>query len=330
MTQLFTNNASGTLSVQAEIGHSTITLQSSEGSLYPSPTGGDFFQVSMEDTSGNLEICTCTARSGDILTVTRARENTTAKVFPTGSRVELRMTAATHDSFLQVYGGVMQGTLDMNNEILQDPLLTGGEIRNSPLRGTDGGTANEIIVPTAGGDPTLGGNTIIHTGNDNTYALGATVWTGGEGIAALGDLSAPRTVDLAIDELTQMVGAGLLAADEALVYQDSSSSHKTIPYNQAGLPIITDAGINPAPTSDEVNAYWICSNSSAITFDIDTTIGVAGNVILIQQGSSGNITFAGTATVNSAYVNKKTNNQYSVAVLFCTSTNVWTLYGDLN
>ncbi len=121
MTQLFTNNASGTLSVQAEIVDTTLTLQAAEGSLFPSPTGGDFFQCSLEDTSGNLEIVQCTSRSTDVLTVIRAQENTTALVFPTGSRVELRMTAATHASFLQVFGGVMQGTLDMNNEVLQDP-----------------------------------------------------------------------------------------------------------------------------------------------------------------------------------------------------------------
>ncbi len=331
MTQLFTNNASGTLSVQAETGHTTLTLQSSEGSLYPSPTGSDFFQVSLEDTSGNLEICTCTSRSTDVLTVTRAQENTSALVFPTGSRVELRLTAATHDSFLQVYGGVMQGTLDMNNETLQDPLLTGGEIRNAPIRGTDGGTSNQIIVPTAGGDPTLGGNTIVHTGNDSAYALTTITFTGGEGIGTIGDLSANRTVDLAIDPLVVMNGNALLAADKALVWDDSSNSHKTITYDKAGLPIITNSSTNAVPTSAQVNAYWICTNAATVNFDIDTGVGVPGNVILIQQGGAGVVDFTGgTATVNSPHTNDLTNAQYSVAVLFCTATDVWTLYGDLN
>lgn len=166
MSQLFTNNASGTLSAQAEIVGTTLFLQTNEGQLFPVPTGGDFFRVTMEDTSGNIEIVTCTTNANDELTVTRAQESTTAKVFPSGSKVELRPTAGTHDAFLQVYSGVMQGTLDMNNNEITDPVIQGGEIRNAPIRGTDGGTGNEIIVPTGAGVVTLGGQKIFHAGND--------------------------------------------------------------------------------------------------------------------------------------------------------------------
>ena len=330
MSQLFTNNASGTLSVQAEIIDTTLTLQSSEGSLYPTPTGGDFFQVSLEDTAGNLEICQCTSRATDVLTVIRAQENTTALVFPTGSRVEIRLTAATHDSFLQVFGGVMQGELDMDNNLITDPLITGGQIRNSPLRGTDGGTSNEIIVPTAGGDPTLGGNNLIHTGNDGAYALGVTTFTGSDGITAIGDLSANRDVKLAVGALATVEGNAVLGDDKSVIFQDGSNTHKGILYKEAGLPIFTDSGVSPSPADDEVNSYWICSNASAVTYSINTSVGVPGNVIIIQQGGAGAITFAGSATINSAYTNDTTNQQFSVAVLFCTLANTWTLYGDLN
>jgi hypothetical protein len=330
MSQLFTNNASGTLSVQAEIVDTTLTLQGSEGSLFPSPTGGDFFQVSLEDTSGNLEICTCTSRATDVLTVTRAQENTSALVFPTGSRVELRFTAATHDSFLQVYGGVMQGTLDMNNEVIQDPVITDGQINNTPIRGTDQGTGNELLVPTAGGDPTIGGNTIVHTGNDSSYALGATVLTGGEGLAAIGDLSASRTIDLDITELTALSGTAVAGDDDFLVYDTDASEHKRIPYQQAGVPVITDSGQTITPTDVQANSFFICTHSAAaIDFEIDTGVGEKGNIFIIQQSdATRQVTVGGTATINSAHAGPTSARQYSVLTALCTATDVWTVYGD--
>lgn len=331
MSQLFTNNASSTLSVQAEIVHGILTLQSTEGTLFPAPTGGDFFQVSLEDTGGLLEICTCTSRAGDVLTVTRAQENTTAKVFPVGSRVELRFTAATHDSFLQVYGGVMQGEVDMDNNQITDPLIVGGESRGTTMRGTDGGSTNQIIVPTAGGDPTLGSETILHTGNDDAYALKTTTLTGGEGIAALGDLSDNREVELNISELSQINGFGVAHDDEALLFDTSANTHKKMLYRHAGLPVIASGSSTPTPSDGQVNSYWVCTSGSTVSFTLNTTVGQQGNVILVEQGSTGTIDFtAGSATINCAYPNKLTNNQHSVAVLFCTALNVWTLYGDLN
>ena len=328
MTQLFTNNASATLSVQAEIIDTVLTLQTNEGLLIPTPTGGDFFQCSLEDTAGNVEIVQCTTGGTSALAVVvRAQESTTAKVFPTGSKVELRPTAGTQDAFLQVYGGVMQGTLDLNNNEITDPIVQGGEIRNAPIRGTDGGTANEIIVPTAAGIPTLGGNTIIHEGNDDAYALGATVFTGGEGIAAIGDLSAPRTVDLDIPALTNIEGNAVLGADEFLVYDDAAGEHKVIAAQDAGVPIITNAGSTVSPDDTTVNAYYRCTNASACSFEIDTGVGVKGNVLMVEQAAAGTVTIGGTATVNTA-VGTTTRAQNSVLVLLCTATNVWTLYGD--
>jgi hypothetical protein len=47
------------------------------------------------DTSNNLEIVKCTARSTDVLTVVRGQESTTARAYSTGDRIEIRITAQT-------------------------------------------------------------------------------------------------------------------------------------------------------------------------------------------------------------------------------------------
>lgn len=327
MTQLFTNNASGTLSVQAEIIDTTLTLQVNEGQLFPNPTGGDFFRATLEDTSGNVEIVNCTANGSDILTVTRAAETTTAKVFPTGSKVELRPTA-DHDSFLQVFGGVMQGELDMNNEQLTDPLIVGGEIRNTPLRGSDGGTANEIIVPTSAGPPTLGGNNILHAGTSPLVVFETRTFTGGEGIATIGDLTTDRTVDLAVNELATFDAGDLAGDDDFLVYDTSATEHKRVAYQDGGVRVVIDSGTTITPISAQNNSFFVCTAATAIAFDVDIGVGKAGNFFIIKQDNIATVTIGGSATVTSA-IGTTTRVQNSILIMLCEDdSDNWTLYGD--
>lgn len=96
MAVIFANNASSTLGAAITAAATTITIQTVDAAKFPSPTAGDFFPLTIVDpnTSTLYEIVYCTARSGNSLTVTRAREGTTAKAFPVSSPAELRLTAA--------------------------------------------------------------------------------------------------------------------------------------------------------------------------------------------------------------------------------------------
>lgn len=99
MSELFTNNASTTLAAGIAIGASSLTVSSGDGALFPSPSGGDFFRVTLfKKSTGEIEIVKCTSRSSDVLTITRAQESTTALAFNAGDIVELRPTAATFAS----------------------------------------------------------------------------------------------------------------------------------------------------------------------------------------------------------------------------------------
>lgn len=335
----FTNNASGTLSVQLDGAtpgpeDTTLVLQANEGQLFPPVTtaSGNFFYASVEDTSGNIEIVQCTDVSTDTLTITRAQENTTSQTFAVGSKVELRTTAATFDEFIQRTGGVMTGDLDLDGNNLIDPVITStgsAASLNVPMRGADNGTANQLVVPSGGGDPTIGSDTIWHTGNDGALVQTSRTLTGGEGIAAIGDLTVNRTIDLDINELTTISGTNTAAADQFLMYDSDATAHKVINFRSAGVPIITDNTATPTPTDDQVNSYWRCTHSAAdITFTLNTGIGEQGNVILVEQSdATRTVTVGGSATVNCANPNKATAQQYSVMVLLCTSTDTWTLYG---
>lgn len=89
---LFTNQAAGEL-LSAIVGSDTsITLKSGQGAFFPAPTGDNYsFIVVQNETT--WEVMKLTDRTGDLLTVVRAQEGTTARNFPANSVVELRVTA---------------------------------------------------------------------------------------------------------------------------------------------------------------------------------------------------------------------------------------------
>lgn len=71
----------------------------------------------------------------------------------------------------------------------------------------------------------------------------------------------------------------------------------------------------------------VCDNASAITVDVDTGLGAGFNCTVIQKGA-GQITFAGTATVNHRASHDKTVGQYSIVTLFAYAADTFVLSGD--
>lgn len=89
------NNALSRLSAGISPTDTSIVLVPGGGAAFPTLGAGDYFPATIVKTDGTLEIIKVTARATDVLTVVRAQENTTAKAFSSGDRIELRMTAGT-------------------------------------------------------------------------------------------------------------------------------------------------------------------------------------------------------------------------------------------
>lgn len=100
MVAIFANNATGKLGGDITTSSTTLILQTGNGILFPSPTGGNYFPITVVKSDGTLEIMKCTERTSDILTVTRSQEGTTAKSFSIGDRVSLRITAKSLSDFV--------------------------------------------------------------------------------------------------------------------------------------------------------------------------------------------------------------------------------------
>lgn len=92
--QLYTNNASTTLAAGIASGATSITVASGAGALFASPSGGDWQMVTLTNADGSaIEIVKVTGAAGDVLSIVRAQEGTTALAWATGDQVSARLTA---------------------------------------------------------------------------------------------------------------------------------------------------------------------------------------------------------------------------------------------
>jgi hypothetical protein len=92
---LYTNNAATYLAFGITNTATTMQVSANAGSLFPSPSGGDYFYISLISLSGPIiEIVQCTQRVGDVFTIVRGQEGTSAQYWNTGDNVQLRITAA--------------------------------------------------------------------------------------------------------------------------------------------------------------------------------------------------------------------------------------------
>ena len=102
-TFVFANNQSTTLGSNASAGAGTLTLATGGGAGLPNPAAGQQFALTLYKAASppTLEIVYCTARSGDVLTVVRGQEGTTARAWLAGDPLDSRCTAGQMAAFLQ-------------------------------------------------------------------------------------------------------------------------------------------------------------------------------------------------------------------------------------
>lgn len=161
MTYLYENNAAGTLASGISNSATSLTLNVGQAALFPNPVAPDTFFATLTDaaTQTLIEIVSVTAVVGNIMTIVRAQDGTSALSWNAGDILSQRTVAAE----LRQWQGIV-------------PI--GGIIMWS-------GAANAIpenwaLCNGSGGTPNLEGNFVIGAGG--TYAVGA---TGGSATALL-------------------------------------------------------------------------------------------------------------------------------------------------
>ena len=110
----WTNDAKTTL--DGAHNNTTLTINVANGALFPSPSAGEAFAITIKKTDGTAEICYCTSRTSDALTVTRGQETSlgaaVAQTYVGGETIGLRVTAGSlveliQNSLLSATGDIM-------------------------------------------------------------------------------------------------------------------------------------------------------------------------------------------------------------------------------
>lgn len=112
MSVKVTNNAYGVLAGGISAGALSFTLSGGAGSTFPaaSVASGHWFWATIFNPSNVIEVVKVTDRTGDVFTITRAQDGTSASAFITGDSVELRPTAAIHNDLLAAIAAVDTAT----------------------------------------------------------------------------------------------------------------------------------------------------------------------------------------------------------------------------
>ncbi len=87
------NNAISTITTSITAVATTLAVQAADAGKFPVLAAGDWHPATIIDAAGNMEIVRVTGRNGNLLTVVRAQEATTAKAFSAGARIDVRLTA---------------------------------------------------------------------------------------------------------------------------------------------------------------------------------------------------------------------------------------------
>ena len=109
----------------------------------------------------------------------------------------------------------------------------------------------------------------------------------------------------------------------------------TASWANVDITISTATGTTYTPAVTDVNKLVQLNNASAITVTVPASVFSAGQQVNIQQTGAGQVTVQGdgTTTLTSTGASgpaPKTRAQYSAATIVCTSSNNFTVIGDLS
>jgi len=172
------------------------------------------------------------------------------------------------------------------------------------------GQAPVQSVNTATGAVVLDADDIDDTSTTNKFVTASD-------ITNLGNLSGTNTGDQDLSSYLQSVSAGDLT--------DGNFDGTAIEGFDASINDQT--GTTYTLVSGDNGKVVVLDNASAITVDIDTGLPVGFNCSFIQKGA-GQVSFAGTATVNNRQSHTKINGQYGVASIVAYATDTYILAGD--
>ena len=91
--QLWSNDSRSVITT-ADVTDVATSVSVSDGSKLSSPTGSQYEKLTFDDGT-DYEIVKMTSRTGNTCTIVRAQEGSVARAWPTGTKIQGRLTAET-------------------------------------------------------------------------------------------------------------------------------------------------------------------------------------------------------------------------------------------
>lgn len=287
-------------------------------------SAGDIFTIAIDVDTINEEIMYVTARTGDVLTVTRAQAGSSAVTHSAGATIQHVLSS----SDLNWFNNMIQS----NSAIGTTPTLDGNSNQVQMRRDT--------AAALTAANPTLAAGEIAFETDTGKFKIGtgSAVWTS-LGYASILPSLITAKGDLLAGQSSGVAARLAVGANNTVLTADSTQTlgvkWATVAVPTLDLTFNAQTGTTYTLVSGDVNKLVTCSNASAITVTIPNGVFTTGQQINIQQIGAGQVTIAsdGTTVITSTGATAtapKLRAQYSAATIICTSSNNFTVIGDLS
>jgi microcystin-dependent protein len=294
--EIYGNNDQTTIASGISPTAVSVTLLSGTGATFPNPAAGQFFRMTFNDvlTGLEFEIVYVTSRGGDVCTILRGQENTTALAWASGDRV-----------FCGPTGGAM-ANLTQQQQVQQNTLNYA----------VDTGSANAYAItlnPTSLSTPVPGALIYFLAANPNT-TFSTVVVNGGSTYPLLGKARSAlqggevvafscMTFDAALASYVLLYSSGGATQTAA-----ATASNQAITLGQANTNYAQLAGLSTqAFAASQLNTPVVASpTSGAATLTLEANGGVK---VTNVGGSALETVTAANGAVNSASTQVVTGQQ---------------------
>lgn len=321
MGVILKNNATSTITTAISASDVGLAVAAGTGSLFPTLGAGDYFYATLVSAGGTYEVIKVTVRVGDTMTIVRAQEGTTAQSFVSGSRIELRVTAASITDMVDEHDQASEITLTPSGYTTADDVQEGFDNLGSNIGSSKVG---HIATGTGATARTIQSKLrdVVSVKDFGAVGDGVTDDTTAIRNAITYVLSNPKT-GLLFEETTYLVGSSLTNGQSAFTLVGGTG------FTMRGRPIFRVTGTN----AKGINLFHVQMGNVDIEYvkaigdtwtvpDIDTATAVGITVIYVQNPTVG-------TTIKGFNFGEVVAENCSRTVLFDANTKTFGLSSDV-